>query len=63
MPWVVESPALDGVTGVRKGTARVWVKTEDRARSLAEETEERSYRYVTEEEMHPQARENMARAL
>jgi hypothetical protein len=40
---------------------RVWVKTEERARSLAEETEDRSYRYVTLEEMHPKARENMAR--
>jgi hypothetical protein len=59
MPWVVESPVLDGATGERKGTARVWVVTEERAKQIASDAVDRTYRYVAREDMHPQARENM----
>lgn len=56
--FVVESEARDA-EGLLRGTFRVWVATEQRAKQLAEEVPGRTWRVVTLEEMPKQAREGL----
>lgn len=56
--YVVESP-VTRADGVRAGTTRVYVRTEDRARELSAQHPERSWRAVDSEEMPADARANM----
>lgn len=56
--YVVESPVMRA-DGVRAGTAKVWVRNEERARALTAEHPERTYRAVTAEDMPEAARRNM----
>jgi hypothetical protein len=60
MAWVVENPALDS-NGLHRGTFRIYVATEERARALAT-APGATYRPVEEEQMPEAARENMRRA-
>lgn len=60
-PFVVESPAVDP-SGVRRGTMRIYVATEERAREMSARSPSATWREVTEEEMPERARENMRRA-
>lgn len=56
--YVVESP-VTRPDGVRSGTARVYVQTEERAREIAAQHPERSWRAVPVSEMPEAARVNM----
>lgn len=60
--FVVESPVVRKTDGVRVGTARVWVATEERAKQIASEHPERTYRPVTENEMPEKVRAGLASA-
>ena len=56
--YVVESPVTRS-DGERAGTVRVWVRDEERARALAAEHPDRTYRAVTTDDMPEAARRNM----
>lgn len=56
--FVVESPALQH--GVRVGTMRVYVATEERAASLAAEVSDRTYRFVPLDELPEHVRERLS---
>ncbi len=58
--YVVESPAI--INGERVGTYKVYVATEERAQSLADEVPGRSYRSIHVEEMPAHARANLETA-
>lgn len=53
--FVVESPVTRGTDGARIGTARVYVATETRARMLASEHPERTWRAMTDEDQKIEA--------
>lgn len=59
--YIVESPAVDR-GGVRRGTFRVCVGTEARARALAAEVPGRTWCEVPLDELRPVERENLLRA-
>ena len=59
MPYVVESQAIRAADGVRIGTFRLYVATEERAIQVASELPERTYRAIAPSEMPEKARENM----
>ena len=60
--YVVESPALRS-DGQYSGTFRLYVATEERAKEIAAQHPERSYRPIPFEEMPEVARLNLEKAL
>jgi len=53
--FVVESPVFRHPDGVRVGTARVYVATEERAKQLASELPERTWRAMSDSDRDTEA--------
>lgn len=61
--YVVESRVVDGFSGARSGTARIFVGTRARAMELAGQKPGATWREIPFDEMPRAARENLERAL
>lgn len=57
--FVVESPCVDGATGERVGTYRLFTATEARAREVASVAPDRTWRKVHMSQIPAHARENL----